>query len=610
MKSHFLAAFVVGAASASTALAQHNASPWAEDVHRQWTSYLESHSDVTYDTSAILVRFSSDTSEAYRANVRALVGDGWLERYTLVPGLELVHVRGSVPDAIARVKPFVMYAEPNWVVHRASVPNDPSFGLEWGLRNTGQTVNGGDLGTAGADIRATQAWDIFTGDPNFVIADIDTGLQYTHPDIAANAWTNPGEIAGNGIDDDGDGFVDDVHGWDFYSNDNDPADQNGHGTHTAGTIGAVGNNGVGVSGVNWHCKIMAVRFLGPSGSGTLAGAVGAIQFCVTRGVKVSNNSWVGPFDQSESDAVSAARNAGHLMVCAAGNNGTNNDANPGSSYPASFDFDNIIAVAATNNDDGRASFSNYGATKVDLAAPGDNVYSTWQGSGYMYDSGTSMATPHVTGAVAMVWALNPSFTHQQVIYRILSTVRPLPSMSGQTLTGGILNLAEAIAPGSTQAGTPYCSANAGDPSVTTLCPCANQGAPGNGCRNSSVTAGARVLTSGVPALDNVVFTTFGETATATSIVLQGDTSAAIGVVFGDGIRCVDGNLKRLYLKTAVNGSITAPQGGDLSVKLQSAFLGDPIAPGSTRYYQVYYRDPNTVFCPDGFNATNAQAIHW
>jgi subtilisin family serine protease len=609
MRSQLFAAFVLGAASASTAFAQHNASPWAESVHRQWTTYLESNPGVTYNTSAILLRFDSDKSEAYKNNVRLLVGDGWLEKYTLVPGLELVHVRGSITDAIARVKPFVMYAEPDWVVHRASVPNDPSFGLEWGLRNTGQTVNG-DPGTANADIRATQAWDMFTGDPNFVIADIDTGLQYTHPDLAANAWTNPGEIAGNGIDDDGDGFIDDVHGWDFYSGDSDPADQNGHGTHTAGTIGAVGNNGVGVTGVNWHCKIMAVRFLGPGGSGTLAGAVSAIQFCVLRGVKVSNNSWVGPFDQGESDAVNAARAAGHLMVCAAGNSGLNIDVNPSSAYPAAFDFDNVLSVAATNNDDIRAGFSNYGAMRVDLAAPGDNVYSTWQGSGYMYDSGTSMATPHVTGAVAMVWALNPSFTYQQVVYRILSTVRPLPSMAGLTVTGGILNLAEAIAPGSTQAGTPYCSGNLGDPSVSTPCPCANAGAPGNGCKNSSVAAGARLLSSGVPALDNVVFTTYGELATSTSIIVQGTANVSSGVVFGDGILCVSGSLKRLYTETAVNGSITAPTGAEPSVKTQSALLGDVIAPGSTRYYQVYYRDANLVFCAPGYNATNAEQINW
>jgi subtilisin family serine protease len=590
------------------AIAQHNSSAWADAVHKAWNAKIEADPTLLYNPSAIFVKFESDKSEEYRANVRALVGDGWLEKYTIVPNVELVHVRGSIPEAIARVRPFVVYAEPDYVQHALNTPNDPSFGLEWGLKNVGQTVNG-DPGTAGDDIRATQAWDMFTGDPNFIIADIDTGIQYTHPDLAANIWTNPGEVAANGIDDDGDGFIDDVHGWDFYTPDNDPMDQNGHGTHTSGTVGAVGNNGVGVTGVNWHCKLMAMRFLGPSGSGVSSGAVSCMQFLVAKNVKVSNNSWGGgPFDQTLHDTIANSGSIGHLFVCAAGNNSQNNDST--AFYPATFNLSNQIVVAATTNDDLRASFSNYGLNSVALGAPGDNVYSTWLGSTYMYDSGTSMATPHVAGAVAMVYALNPTFTYQQVKYRILSTVRPIPSMAGITVSGGILDLAEAIAPGSTMPGTPYCGASAGDPTVTTACPCANQGAPGAGCKNSTVASGARILASGTTTPDTVVFKTVGEISVALSVVLQGNTNAASGVVFGDGVRCVDGNLKRLYTKTAAAGAITAPVLGDLSVTAQSAFLGDPIAPGSTRYYQVYYRDSNLTFCPDGFNATNAMQINW
>jgi subtilisin family serine protease len=609
MRLQPFALIAFGIASTGSALAQHNASAWAEAVHQQFIARLEADPSATYNPAAILVRFASDKSEEFKADVRALVGDGALERYTLVPGLELVHVRGSISAAIERVRPFVMYAEPDYVVHTTNTPNDPSFNLEWGMKNTGQTVNG-DPGSAGADIRATQAWDIFTGDPNFVIADIDTGLQLDHPDFAGNVWTNPGEIPGNGIDDDGDGFIDDVNGWNFYDGNSNPADQNGHGTHTAGTVGANGNNSKGVAGVNWHCKIMPIRAFSPAGGGTVSICVSCIQFAVLKGVKVSNNSWgSSTFNvQSLHDAIANSASIGHIFVCAAGNNAQNNDTV--GFYPASWSLDNMIVVAATTNEDARASFSNYGLNTVHLGAPGNNVYSTWFGSSYQYDSGTSMATPHVAGAVALVWGANPGFTYQQVKYRILSTVRPIPSMAGNTVSGGILDLAEAIAPGSTMPGTPYCGANAGDPTVTTACPCANQGAPGAGCKNSTVASGARILASGTTTPDTVVFTTVGEISVALSVVLQGNTNASTGVVFGDGVRCVDGNLKRLYTKTAAAGAITAPVLGDLSVTAQSAFLGDPIAPGSTRYYQVYYRDSNLTFCPDGFNATNAMQINW
>jgi subtilisin family serine protease len=590
------------------ALAQHNSSAWADAVHKDWNAKIEADPTLLYNPNAIFVKFDSAKSEAYRANVRALVGDGWLEKYTIIPDVELIHVRGSIPEAIARVRPYVVYAEPDYVQHALNTPNDTSFNLEWGMNNTGQTVNG-DPGTAGADIRAPLAWNVFTGDPNFIVADIDTGIQYSHPDLSANAWTNPGETPGNGIDDDGDGFIDDIHGWDFYANDNDPNDENGHGTHTSGTVGARGNNGLGVTGVNWQCKLMGLRFLSPGGSGVSSGAVSCVQFCVLKNVKVSNNSWGGgPFDQSLHDAIQNAASIGHLFVCAAGNNGINIDSSP--FYPASFNLPNQIVVASTNNDDGKSSFSNYGINTVALGAPGENVYSTWFGSSYQYDSGTSMATPHVAGAVALVWGLNPSFTYQQVKYRIVSTVRPINSLAGLTVSGGILNLAEAVAPGSTMPGTPFCGGAVGDPTVTTSCPCSNEGAPGAGCKNSTVVAGARILATGTTTPDTVVFSTVGEIATALSIVIQGDTNASSGIVFGDGVRCADGNLKRLYTKTAAAGVIHAPQGGDLSVTAQSALLGDPILPGSTRYYQVYYRDPNLTFCPAGFNVTNALQVNW
>ena len=271
----------------------------------------------------------------------------------------------------------------------------------------------------------------------------------------------------------------------------------------------------------------------------------------------------------------------------------------------------MIAVAATTSTDHWAWFSNYGPVGVDLGAPGDTVYSTWIGSSYAFDSGTSMATPHVTGVVALVYGLNPSFTYQQVRYRVLSTVRPLPTLSGVTVTGGMLDAAEAVAPGSTMPGTPYCAGNSGDPLVTTACPCANPGSPGAGCANSSVAAGARLLASGTTNPDTVVFTTVGEPWNTLSIVVQGDVDTPSGIVFGAGVRCVNGNLLRLFMHNALGDSLIAPQGGDPSVTARSAALGDPISSGMRRYYAVYYREPSPTFCPTAiFNVSNGFEIAW
>ncbi|MBK7642837.1 MAG: S8 family serine peptidase [Planctomycetes bacterium] len=405
------------------------------------TGVLERHPQIQFHPAAVLVRFAPYTEAAYREQVRAMVGDGVLKTYEQEPGLELIHTRIGVQRAIQKLQGFVLYAEPDFVVHAINTPNDSLYSLCWGLNNTGQTVNN-DPGIAGADINAPEAWNTFTGDANFKIAVIDTGTQYTHPDLAANIWSNPGEIAGNGIDDDSDGYVDDIRGWDFYSVDNNPDDTNGHGTHTAGTIGAVGNNGTGVVGVNWACKLVPLRFLGPSG-GYTSDAILAVNYCTAKQIKVSNNSWGGGgFSQGLYDAINASKSVGHIFCAAAGNNGTNNDSS--AFYPANYNLDNLISVAATDNNDGRASFSNYGATTVDLGAPGVNIASTYYGSQYVYLSGTSMATPHVTGAVALVEALNPGFTYLQVRNQILSTVRHAASMSGVTVTGGILDLAAAV----------------------------------------------------------------------------------------------------------------------------------------------------------------------
>ncbi|HEY3246246.1 MAG TPA: S8 family serine peptidase, partial [Phycisphaerae bacterium] len=434
--SLLLSATVARAADSPQALASHQAA----------IARLQQNNQLQYDPATVLVRFVAQTPEAARTAARALVGGQKLRDFTLVPDLELISVGVEARQAanLLQAQPSVQYAEPDFVVHAVVIPNDTYFNLEWGLNNTGQTVNG-DPGTNNADINGPEAWNVSTGDASFVIADIDTGMQLNHPDLAANLWTNPGEIAGNGIDDDGDGYVDDVHGWDFYSHDNDPSDSDGHGTHTAGTIGAIGNNGIGVAGVNWACKIAPLRFLGPNG-GYTSDAVLAVQYCTAKGIKASNNSWGGGSSQSLYDAINAAKSVGHIFVAAAGNNGTNNDSAP--FYPASYNLDNIISVAATDNDDHRASFSNYGATSVDLGAPGVNVASTYTGSNYAYLSGTSMATPHVTGVVALVYGLHPTWTYQQVRSQILSTTRPVSALAGITVTGGVLNAAAAVGAGS------------------------------------------------------------------------------------------------------------------------------------------------------------------
>jgi subtilisin family serine protease/subtilisin-like proprotein convertase family protein/nuclear transport factor 2 (NTF2) superfamily protein len=362
-------------------------------------------------------------------------------------GQVLIRTPGAASDAVSHwleKDGDVAYYEPNEILPLSRTPNDPSLGQLWGLNNTGQTING-QAGTRDADIDAPEAWDLSTGSASIVVGVIDTGIDYSHPDLAANIWTNPGEVAGNGIDDDGNGFVDDVHGYDFVNNDGDPFDDHGHGTHVAGTIGAAGDNQRGVSGVNWNTSLMALKFLSGTGSGSLSDAVRAINYATMMrsrygvNVRVTNNSWGGGgYNQSLADAIGAQGQAGILFVAAAGNSGTNNDQSP--NYPASYNFDNVIAVAASDNRDNLASFSNYGATSVDLAAPGVSIYSTAPGGGYQTMSGTSMATPHVAGAAALAWAVNPTATVAQIRSALLNGVDRVTGLSGKVATGGRLNV--------------------------------------------------------------------------------------------------------------------------------------------------------------------------
>ncbi len=301
--------------------------------------------------------------------------------------IEPIGVRGiklpsdiSVKEAVAHYKmdPNVKYAEPNYIIHFTAMPTDPAFGELWGLHNAGLPVNG-ITGTADADIDAPEAWDITTGSDNVIIAVLDSGVAYLHPEINPNIWVNTVESGGTpGVDDDGNGYIDDINGWDFWADDNNPEDYNSHGTHVSGTIAARGNNGVAITGVNWNARIMALRMGGVVG--VVGDATAAIIYAVDKGADIINASWGGPnYSQSLYDAISYANDNDVLFVTAAGNGGSdgigdNNDQTP--DYPSSYNLPNIIAVAATDQDDDLTSFSNYGLASVDVAAPGDNVYST------------------------------------------------------------------------------------------------------------------------------------------------------------------------------------------------------------------------------------------
>jgi len=339
----------------------------------------------------------------------------------------------------------VALLEPDFAITSAALPSDPSFGLLWGLRNVGQSG-----GVAGADIRAETAWNTTTGSRGVVVAVIDTGVDYTHPDLAANIWTNPREIAGDGIDNDGNGYVDDVRGWDFANGDADPMDDHSHGTHVAGTIGATGANGVGVTGVSWQVSIMPLKFMSGTGRGTTSSAIAAINYATLMrrdfGINVvaTNNSWGGGGASLALEAsIAAGGRAGVLFVAAAGNSASDNDLAP--SYPASFADPTVITVAASDRMNTLAGFSSFGATSVDLVAPGASIYSTLPGGSYGWFSGTSMATPHVTGTIALLAAAAPRASADDLRMAILGGARPVTAFAGKVATGGLLDATAALA---------------------------------------------------------------------------------------------------------------------------------------------------------------------
>jgi len=366
----------------------------------------------------------------------------------------LFHIK--VPEAIGteqaiyllKLNPLVEYAEKNIILHLCEEPDDDYFYKQWGLHNTGQAG-----GTTDADIDAPEAWDISTGHTGIRVAVIDSGVEYDHEDLEDNIWINELEFGGEpGEDDDENGFIDDVYGWDFYQDDNDPMDKNGHGTHVAGIIGAKGNNGKGITGVNWNVSIMVLK-AGDS-SIEVADAISAIEYAVENGARLSNLSFGGyVYNSSLYNAIEdAGEDDNHLFIAAAGNDEEDVDETP--HYPACFDLPNIISVAATSNKDELSNFSNYGDNSVDLGAPGgwrtdpsypdDDIYSTWLNDSYEYKKGTSMATPHVTGVAALILSVSPSYTYSQVKDSILNNVDELDSLSGMVASEGRLNAFKAV----------------------------------------------------------------------------------------------------------------------------------------------------------------------
>jgi subtilisin family serine protease len=377
--------------------------------------------------------------DAVGSSLIETLGDlGW-QRIKLADGKNM---KAAIAEYLQQ--PGIEAVQPNFYYHLLATPNDP----QWGT-----------LGLYGLPkISAPQAWDLSTGSSSVVVANIDTGMRYTHEDLAPNMWTNPGEINGNGIDDDGNGFADDYYGYDFFFNDPNPLDEHGHGTHTGGTIGAAGNNALGVVGVNWTVKIMAIKIYNSSGFGTtsamLINAYNYVRLMKERGINIraTNNSYGGcdeacGYDQATKDAIDAMGNVGILNVFAAGNDNRNIETTP--SFPASYTSPSIIAVAASTNSvgDNRASFSNWGPVSVDLVAPGTVILSTSNGSNssYIAMNGTSMATPHVTGAAALLAAHNPALSVASLKATLMNTVDPLSVWTSTPIkTNGRLNVFNAL----------------------------------------------------------------------------------------------------------------------------------------------------------------------
>ena len=415
---------------------------------------------VNYVPNEVLVKFKAGTTASARAAALARMGGQVAEtihtkamqRAGETEALLLVHTPLAAAEALGRVRgQEVAYAEPNYIYTHQAVSTDPYFanGSLWGMYSA-KSSPANQYGSGAAD-----AWAAgHTGANTVVLGIIDEGIQFTHPDLAGQVWTNPYDVA-DGIDNDGNGYVDDIHGWDFDGNNNTIYDGgtrgnlDDHGTHVSGTIGAKANNGAGVAGMNWNITLISCKFLGRNG-GTTANAVKAVDYLndlkARHGLNLvaSNNSWGGGgFSQALSDAVTRANTANILFIAAAGNGGSDgigDDNDAVASYPSNLPQDNVIAVAAITSAGAKASFSNYGATTVDLGAPGQGVWSSTAYNIFESYSGTSMATPHVTGAAALYASTHPGSSAATIKAAILTSATPTASLTGKCVTGGRLNV--------------------------------------------------------------------------------------------------------------------------------------------------------------------------
>ena len=412
--------------------------------------------DEQNNKAEILVRFRAGVTQNTIESIAQRLNDQVEDQIESVAGLEVIEDEdGKDADSMIaqyRSLPEVEYAELNSEIkldhedggHRHVHADDEMFSRQWGLFNSGQ--NGG---TAGADISAMRAWAVTKGSDQVVVAVLDSGVDYSHPDLANNIWSRPPIIMAYRDDDlTPDGPVDDVHGFNVVEDNGDPMDDNGHGTHCAGIIGAEGGNGIGIAGVNWNVKIMPLKFMDAEGTGTTKDAIEAINYVIDRkragvNVRVISASW-GSTAKSRAleDVIRKAYEEGILFVAAAGNSSSDNDQTP--HYPSSYNLGNVISVAAVNRKDELASFSNYGAKSVHIAAPGEEILSTWLKNGFEEKKGTSMATPFVAGVAALVLAENPKMSVDDLRALLLKSVDAVPSLTGKVSSGGRINAAKAV----------------------------------------------------------------------------------------------------------------------------------------------------------------------